>query len=266
MSDYSGLKYVIVKKENMVALVTLNRPDALNAISHEMHAELEELWPVLSADREINAIVLTGAGRAFSAGGDVKGMYETAKQLKPQQEPLSQIGPRRLINNMLECEQPIIAAINGDAMGLGATVALFSDITVAAETARIADPHVRVGIVAGDGGAVIWPHLIGANRAKEFLMRGNIINGAEAAKIGLVNYAVETAQVLPKAFELARELADGPTWAIRWTKQSVNKVLKQTANLVLDTSFALESLSFATRDHLEATTAFVEKRKPNFRG
>jgi enoyl-CoA hydratase len=167
---------------------------------------------------------------------------------------------------MLDVEQPIIGAINGDAVGLGATIALFCDVIVASEKARFADTHVRVGIVAGDGGAVIWPVLIGPARAKEFLMRGHFINGAEAAKIGLVNYAVPPEEVLPKAREIAQELAEGPTWAIRWSKLSVNKWLKDQVNLIMDASLAYEMLTFNTEDHKEAARAFVEKRKPKYQG
>jgi len=171
---------------------------------------------------------------------------------------------RRIVQNMLDVEQPIIGAINGDAVGLGATIALLCDIIVASEEARFADTHVKVGVVAGDGGAVIWPLLIGPHRAKEFLMRGNFISGAEAGRIGMVNYAVAPDQVMPKARELAQELADGPTWAIRWSKLAVNKWLKQQANLILDASLAYEMVTFTTEDHREAARAFVEKRKPNF--
>jgi enoyl-CoA hydratase/carnithine racemase len=165
---------------------------------------------------------------------------------------------------MLDVEQPIIGAINGDAIGLGATLALLCDIIVASETARFADTHVKVGVVAGDGGAVIWPLLIGPARAKEFLMRGNFVNGADAFKMGMVNYAVASEQVMAKARELAQELADGPTYAIRWSKLAVNKWLKQQANLILDASLAYEMVTFTTEDHREAARAFVEKRKPNF--
>src|SRR4029077_14668156 len=148
----------------------------------------------------------------------------------------------------------------------GATLALLCDITVVSEKARLADTHVKVGIVAGDGGALIWPLLIGPNRAKEFLMRGNFINGAEAGRIGMANYAVALELVMPKARELAQELADGPTWAIRWSKVSVNKWLKQQANLILDASLAYEMMTFGTEDQKEAVRAFVEKRKPNYVG
>jgi enoyl-CoA hydratase len=165
---------------------------------------------------------------------------------------------------MLDVEQPIIGAINGDAVGLGATLALLCDITVVSEKARFADTHVKVGVVAGDGGAVIWPLLIGPHRAKEFLMRGNFIDGARAERIGMVNYAVAPDQVMPKAKELAQELADGPTFAIRWSKLAVNKWLKEQANLIMDTGLAYEMMTFNTWHHQEAVKAFVEKRKPNF--
>ena len=170
------------------------------------------------------------------------------------------------MQNMLDVEQPIIGAINGDAVGLGATIALLCDVIVASEKARFADTHVRVGIVAGDGGAVIWPLLIGPARAKEFLMRGHFVNGADAAKMGLVNYAVPPEAVLPKAREIAQELAEGPTWAIRWSKLSVNKWLKDQVNLIMDASLAYEMLTFNTEDHKEAARAFVEKRKPKYQG
>jgi len=270
MSDYSRFQNLKVEIEDGLATVTLNRPNALNAIHPAMHTEITEIWPVISNDPAIRAVVITGAGRAFCAGGDIKSMAPPGDSMTsggvkfPTPESIAE--GHRLVYNILDCQRPIVAAINGDAMGLGATIALFCDVTVAAETARIADTHVSIGVVAGDGGAVIWPWLIGPNRAKEFLMRGNRLTGAEAAKIGLVNYALPTAEVLPKARELARELADGPAWAIRWTKLSVNKLLKEAVNEVLDTSLAFELATFNLPEHREAAQAFIEKRKPNFRG
>jgi len=173
---------------------------------------------------------------------------------------------RRIIHNMLDVEQPIVAAINGAAVGLGCSLALLADITVADETARMADTHVKVGLVAGDGGAIMWPLLVGPSRAKEYLMTGNFITGAEAAKIGLVNYALPKEQVMPKALELARQLADGPTWAIRWTKLAVNKMIKNVASLNDDAALAYETLTMYTQDHKEASAAFAEKRQPKFTG
>jgi enoyl-CoA hydratase len=262
-TDYSEYEFLKVEVADRVATITINRPEALN--------ELEQIWIDVRADHDVNAIILTGAGRAFCAGGDVKGMAagsltsSTSKKGKGRgRGPIAASNGRRLVDNMLDVEQPIIGAINGDAVGLGATLALLCDITVVSEKARLADTHVKVGIVAGDGGAVIWPLLIGPSRAKEFLMRGNFINGAEAGRIGMVNYAVAPEQVMTKARELAQELADGPTWAIRWSKVSVNKWLKQQSNLIMDASLAYEMMSFNHPHQKEAVKAFVEKRKPNF--
>lgn len=267
MSDYSSYRCIKVEKKDRLATVTFNRAEALNAVNAELHDELERIWIDLGRDDEVNAIVLTGAGRAFSAGGDVKNM--AARWGTEEGKRWALVTPaagRRIIQNLLDVEQPIIAAVNGDAMGLGANIALLCDVIVASETARIADTHVKVGVVAGDSGAVIWPLLVGPARAKEFLMRGALITGAEAARIGLVNYAVPADQVLPKAREIAAELAAGPTWAIRWTKLSVNKWLKQQVNLILDASLAYEMATFHTEDHREAARAFIEKRKPRFQG
>jgi enoyl-CoA hydratase len=173
---------------------------------------------------------------------------------------------RKIIVDLLEVQQPIIAAVNGPATGLGATLALFSDVIFAADNARIGDPHVRVGVVAGDGGAVIWPWLVGAARAKEFLLTGDLLTAVEAERIGLINHVVPADQLMATALALAQRLATGPTQAIRGTKASVNKILRETVNLVLDTSLALERYCFSTADHKEAIQAFVEKREPKFTG
>ena len=151
-------------------------------------------------------------------------------------------------------------------MGLGATIALFSDIIIAAEGARIGDPHVRIGVVAGDGGAVIWPWLVGAARAKEFLMLGDSIDAREAYRMGLINRVVPADELQTVAMGIAGRLAGGPTRAIRGTKVAVNKILRDTANLVLDTSLALEKQCFDTADHKEAIEAFLEKRPARFAG
>jgi enoyl-CoA hydratase len=270
--DYSDYEFLKVEVADRIATLTINRPDRLNAVNGVVHHELEQVWIDLAADSDVNAIIFTGAGRAFCAGGDVKGMAEGgfagaegAKKGKGRgRGAIQAANGRRLVENMLDVEQPIIGAINGDAVGLGATLALLCDITVVSEKARFADTHVKVGVVAGDGGAVIWPLLIGPHRAKEFLMRGNFIDGARAERIGMVNYAVAPDQVMPKAKELAQELADGPTFAIRWSKLAVNKWLKEQANLIMDTGLAYEMMTFNTWHHQEAVKAFVEKRKPNF--
>jgi enoyl-CoA hydratase len=262
--DYSAYEFLKIEVADRVATVTINRPERLNAVNAALHHEFEQIWPDLAEDRDVNAILLTGAGKAFSVGGDITSRDKPSKSKGRGGRRIVMADGRRVIENLLDVEQPIVAAINGDALGFAANVALLCDVTVVAETAKLADTHVALGAVAGDGGAVIWPLLIGPNRAKEFLMLGDSINGADAARIGLVNYAVPAEQVLPKARELAQRLADGPTWAIRWSKLAVNKWLKQQANLIMDAGLAYEALTLTTQDHREAVKALAEKRKPNF--
>jgi enoyl-CoA hydratase len=262
--DYSGYEFLKIEVSQRIATVTLNRPDARNAVTSAMHHEIEQVWVDLAEDQDVNVILLTGAGDTFSAGGDVLSRVRPTKPKGRGGRRIFMSDGRRVIENLLDVEQPIVAAINGDALGFAANVALLCDITVASETAKLADTHVALGAVAGDGGAVIWPLLIGPNRAKEFLMLGDTITGADAARIGLVNYAVPAAEVLPKARAIAQRLADGPTWAIRWSKLAVNKWLKQQANLIMDAGLAYEAVSLMAKDHQEALAALKEKRRPNF--
>ncbi|MEW6298086.1 MAG: enoyl-CoA hydratase-related protein [Thermodesulfobacteriota bacterium] len=260
--DYSRYHYLSAERKDKILTVAFNRPESLNAINAALHTELSHIFADIAQDRETEVVVLTGKGRAFSAGGDIKWFQE----MTPEQLDALFAEARKIIIDLLEVEQPVIAAVNGAATGLGATLALFSDVIFAAENAKIGDPHVKVGVVAGDGGAVIWPWLVGAARAKEFLMTGDLLTAQEAERIGLINHVVAPERLMATVMEFAARLANGPTKAIRWTKASVNKILRDTANLVLDTSLALEKHCFATADHKEAIRAFVEKREPKFTG
>lgn len=260
--DYSRYHALSCERQDKVLIVSLNRPEALNTINAELHTELSHVFADIALDQETHVVMLTGKGRAFSAGGDIKWFQD----LTPPQLDALFTEARKIIVDLLEVQQPIIAAVNGPATGLGATMALFSDVIFAADNARIGDPHVRVGVVAGDGGAVIWPWLVGVARAKEFLLTGDLLTAAEAERIGLINRVVPADQLMATALTFAQRLATGPTQAIRGTKVSVNKILRETANLVLDTSLALEKHCFSTADHKEAIQAFVEKREPKFTG
>ncbi|MFZ4704104.1 MAG: enoyl-CoA hydratase/isomerase family protein, partial [Candidatus Methylumidiphilus sp.] len=164
---------------------------------------------------------------------------------------------RRIIVDLVDLPQPIIAAVNGSAAGLGATLALFCDVIYVSETAKIADPHVRIGVTAGDGGAVIWPLLVGPARAKEYLMTGDSLTAAEAERIGLVNRVFPAEHVLPQAQALAERLTKGSRIAIRSTKLSVNKLVRDAVSLVLDTSLALEKECFSTPFHKQAIELFA---------
>jgi enoyl-CoA hydratase len=257
----------LVEVRNGIATVTFNRPEWLNAIDSRAHYELEELWIDIARDRDIRVVILTGAGRAFCAGGNIKEMIDIHGTPTGWTTALRAVSSSpRILDNLLNIEQPIIAAVNGDAIGLGATLALFCDIVVMSETAKIGDTHVRVGLSAGDGGTVIWPMLVGMARAKEFLMRGRLINGTEAERINLVNYAVSADQVMPKATEIADDLNTLPPLAVRYTKRPLNKVVRQQFNLAMDSSIALEMLSMLSDDHRAALQAMLEKRKGNFDG
>lgn len=265
---YENYHDLQVTVEDRVATVTINRPQARNTINQRLIRELRTIWDALADDHRVHAVLLTGAGPVFSLGGDVKAMSERpGGDVLEEGEVHDPMVMRRLVNRLLELDKPIVCAVNGDCIGLAATIALLCDITVMSQDARIGDTHVsRVGLVAGDGGTVIWPLLVGVNKAKEFLMRGTLLKGPEAERIGLVNHCVPAAEVLARSREIARELAYGPTWATRWTKLSVNQVIKDRVNRLMEASMALEQVTFTLDDHREATRAFKEKRKPRFGG
>lgn len=264
-ADYHDLKVTV---EDRVATVTINRPEARNTINQRLIRELRTIWDDLADDPKVHAVLLTGAGNVFSLGGDVKAMSERpGGDVLEEGEVHDPMVMRRLVNRLLELDKPIVCAVNGDCIGLAATIALLCDVTVMNEDARIGDTHVsRVGLVAGDGGTVIWPLLIGVNKAKEYLMRGTLLKGREAERIGLVNHVAPAGEVMARAAAIAHELAHGPTWATRWTKLSINQVIKDRANHLMEASMALEQVTFTLPDHKEATTSFKEKRKPKFGG
>jgi len=257
--DYETIQ---IEKQEGVAVLTLNRPERLNAVNGAMHSELSTIFNAVQADDEVRVAVLTGAGRAFCAGGDFSGGANMRSKtgLTMMQEA------RRIVDGILDLEKPLIAAINGPATGLGATVALCCDVVIAARNARIGDPHVKMGITAGDGGAVIWPLLVGVNRAKYMLMTGDLIYAEDAMAMGLVNRVVDEGGALPEALALARRLAAGAPYAVQSSKVSVNKLIKAVSNLVLPLSLALEEVSMSKDDHREAVKAFQEKREPHFTG
>jgi enoyl-CoA hydratase/carnithine racemase len=263
--NYSAYKLLKVSIDNKIACVAINRPEARNAVNMELHQELEDIWTDLAQDSSVRVVILTGEGKAFVAGGDLKRMVERAGTEEGTRHALElPAKARRLLNNILEFQKPIIAAVNGDAIGLGATLALFCDIVIMAQDARIGDPHVRIGLSAGDGGAVIWPLLVGPARAKEYLMRGLIATGTEAERINLVNHAVPLDEVMPLASTIAQELRQLPIWAVRFTKSTINIQVKQQFNQMMGASIATEALTMLSSDFGEGTRAFMERRNPNF--
>jgi enoyl-CoA hydratase/carnithine racemase len=265
MADYGDYRYLTVEHHpGDIAVLTLNRPDRRNAIDNDMHTELERVFLEIGMDTSLRALVITGAGKAFCAGGDARSMEDGSFVPAGPATPFRAV--RTLLHNLLEVEQPIVAAVNGDAAGLGASIALYCDIIIASETARFADTHTRMGLVAGDGGVIIWPLLIGWARAKEYLLTGDWITGRQGQQTGLVNYAVPQDQVLPMAMGWARRLAAGAPKAMRWTKYSMNRILRDQINLALDVSTFLEAATMDSADLREAAAAFFEKREPRFTG
>lgn len=261
LKDY---KAIDISRRDRVLVLSLNRPEALNAVNGQMHEELSRVFIDAQDDPDSDVIMITGSGKAFSAGGDIgwlKSMTEDRSQFD-----VTRAHGKRIIFSMLDCEKPIIAKINGPAVGLGCTIALFSDVIFAAEDAVISDPHVNVGLVAGDGGAVIWPQLVGYARAKEYLMTGKRLSGTEAAKIGLVNHAVPGQDLDAAVDSFCDELLGGALLAIKYTKVSINVGLKQLAHTVLETSLAYETVTSSSKDHLAAVTAFADRQKPTFTG
>lgn len=261
---YEHYSALTINLADRIATVTLNRPEKLNAVDERMHEELARVFIDLNNDPDLDVVVITGAGRAFSSGGDIGWMQtmidEPARFEKTAREA------KQIVFSLLDCEKPVIAKVNGHATGLGATIALFCDVIFASERAKIGDPHVSVGFVAGDGGAVIWPQLVGYARAKEFLMTGDLITARQAAEIGLINYAVAPEKLDETVEAFARKLQSGASKAIRWTKMSVNIGLKQLAHSIMDASISYEAQSNRTADHAEAVAAFREGRQPRFVG
>lgn len=264
--DRYGFTYIATElRDDGILWITLDRPERRNAISPEMHDELAPLFQRLANDREVRVAVLTGAGdKAFCVGADFGGMQENSEAGYADGFPELMIGSAQLVRAQLHVPQPIISAINGDAIGLGATMALFCDITLMAEEARLADPHVNAGLVAGDGGAILWPMLMGLNRGKEFLLTGDIMGAEEAYRLGLVNHLHPRAELADAALAMAQRLARGPQVAIQFNKRLANAELVDRVNRVIDASLAMEAITFGTADHREAVQSFIEKRPPVF--
>ena len=259
--DYETLGFAY---EGRVLTVTIDGPGPVNAVNARMHEELGRVFVDLQRDEDSDLIILTGAGRAFCAGGDMDWFDE----MIADPAKFRAIAPegKRIVSTLLELEKPIICRLNGAAAGLGATIALFCDVIIASEDAVIGDPHVKVGLVAGDGGAVIWPQLVGFAKAKELLMTGDMLSGREAMDIGLINYAVPADQLDAKVSELAGKILSNPKWAVRWTKTAANITLREIAVKVMDAAIAYEAITNTMEDRKEAVAAFKEKRAPRFTG
>lgn len=259
-ADFQFLKFD--HKPNGVLVITINRPEVMNATNGRLHWELTKIWGVVTDDAKTKVAVITGAGdQAFSAGGDlewVAGMVGNPKEIANTMTEASDV-----VYNMMACDKPIISAINGVAVGAGLAVAFLADISIMAEEAKITDGHVKIGVAAGDHAAILWPLLCGMAKAKYYLMTAEFVSGKEAERIGLVSLCVPRAELMDKALAVANKLANGSQQAIRLTKRSLNGWMN-VARPIFESSLAMEMLCFMGEDAKEGVASVREKRAPKF--
>jgi enoyl-CoA hydratase/carnithine racemase len=255
---YNLSDVIRVEVDGAVRVVTLNRPEHLNAFSDEMHTEFNRLWAMIDRDEEARAVVLTGAGRAFCAGGNVADFDTLRVDFAARRRTMR--AARRLVDEMLNVHVPVVAAVNGPAVGLGCTLSTLCDIVYICEDTYLADPHVAVALVAGDGGAVTWPALTGLLKAKRYLLTGDRIPAAEAVAMGLANDAVPAERLLPDAIAFAQRLAALPPQAVQDTKAILNQQLRHAAVTTLGYGLAAESQSHDTVEYAAVPEQF-RKRK-----
>jgi enoyl-CoA hydratase len=259
--DYETLK---ITRDGKILTVAFNRPELRNATNAQMHRELMRVFPEISQDEETNVVILTGEGKAFTAGGDINQMKYDLDHPARFREGMAEA--KRILFGMIDCDRPIIAKINGAAVGLGSTLAVACDITIASETAKIADPHVNIGLVAGDGGALLWPMMAGHARARMLLLTGEVLTGRQAADIGLITEAVPADQLDARVNAIAEKIANGASVAIRGTKRALTMAVRQALEAQLDAHLGFEALSYMSEDHRIAVDAFVEGKPPVFTG
>jgi enoyl-CoA hydratase len=260
---FEGYETLSFVREGRVLTIVMDRPEVMNAVSHQLHVEMGRVFIEAADDPDTDIIILTGAGQAFSAGGDVNWMADMAAGRRgPFVEEVRVM--RRIIHGVLDCPKPVIAKVNGDAMGFGASIALLCDIVIAADTARFADPHVKLGLVAGDGGALIWPQLIGFAKARHYLLTGDAVAAPEAERMGLITFSVPAAELDEFVAKYAGKLARGAQTAIRYTKSATNIALRQLFSSVGEAAIAYEGLATYTGDFREGVASFMEKRRPEF--
>jgi enoyl-CoA hydratase len=260
----TDFRCVNLQRDGDVLRFTIDHPDSkINAVDDDLHHDLTRLFRVLKQEDEARAILLTGCKGVFSVGGN----FEWFKTLdSPRRVFDLHRDAKQMIWDLLDVQLPIVAAINGHAMGLAANLALFCDVIFMAESALIADPHVKAGIVAGDGGTVIWPMAVGPARAKEYLLTGDPLSAADAERFGLINHAVPDDELDDQAMAFARRLAAGAPMAVQYTKLAVNKLVKDALAVSFDAATGYEMVTMLSEDHDEAIDSFLNRRSPNFTG
>jgi enoyl-CoA hydratase len=233
----------------------------LSTADHRMHRELSEIWLDIDKDPDTRVAIIRGEGKGFSAGGDLGLVEEMASDFHVRARVWREA--RDLVYNVINCSKPVVSAMHGPAVGAGLVAGLLADISIASKTARIIDGHTRLGVAAGDHAAIVWPLLCGMAKAKYYLLLCEAVSGEEAERIGLVSLTVDEADLVPRAFQVAEQLANGSSTAIRWTKYALNNWLRM-AGPNFDTSLALEFMGFAGPDVHEGIASLRERRPPKF--
>ena len=259
LDEFEHLRFE--RRGHGVLLITIDRPEVLNAADERLHRELSEVWAAVDREDGVAVSVITGAGRAFSAGGDLAMIERMTTSFDATVEQWRDAGA--IVEAMLAATKPVVSAVNGVAVGAGLAVALLADVSIVAESARLSDGHARIGVAAGDHAALLWPLLCGMAKAKYYLLTGAFIDGREAERIGLVSRCVPDGEVLEAALEVADTLAATSRTAVEWTKRVLNGWLRQAAP-VFGESLALEMLGFLGPDAREGVAALRERRAPEF--
>ncbi|MFA5964579.1 MAG: enoyl-CoA hydratase-related protein [Sphingomonas sp.] len=262
--NYDRYDNLAITREGRILTITINRPETRNAIDKGLHEEFGRIFDDVDVDEDTDVVILSGSGGAFCAGGDLNWLLEMHGNAAATSVGIRR--DRRIQNSILDLEKPIIAKVDGPAIGLGCSLALYCDFVYASDTSVFADPHVSIGLVAGDGGAVMWPQLIGYARARRYLLTGEPIGAGDAAAMGLITEAVPAGELDEKVAKMAARLARGATHSIKWTKAAINAGLKVTANAVIDRAAAFENVTQLLDDHRIALDAFQRKEKPKFTG
>lgn len=256
---YTRLKFD--RPSPRVLRITLNSPLKMGAMDAQMHREVSEIWADVDADDSVSAVIITGDGRNFSAGGDLNHERKAADDYKLRMQAMGEA--RKLVNGMLDCRKPIIGAARGWAVGAGLACLILADISIAAKDAKFSDGHLKIGVAAGDHATICWPILCGMAKAKYYLMTAETFTGEEAERMNLISLAVEDEEVEARAVQIATNLANGAPAALRWTKTMLNHWIKQAAP-IFDASLALEFIGFAGPEGIEGMDSFLQKRKPEF--
>ncbi|WP_369235320.1 enoyl-CoA hydratase/isomerase family protein [Streptomyces sp. R21] len=252
--------------DNAVSWITLNRPEAMNALTWDQRERVIALLAAASADPDVRAVVITATGRGFCAGADLRGAASGGERVAGDVARTIRLGAQRLIAAVLDCEKPVIAAVNGTAAGIGAHLAFACDLVLAAESAKFIEVFARRGLVPDGGGAYLLPRLVGPQRAKELMFFGDALTAADAERLGLVNRVVPAQDLQKTAREWAERLAAGPTRALALTKQLVNASLDTDRAAAFAAEAAAQEINMTTADANEGVASFVERRSPNYRG